>query len=340
MIDKYRCLLEEGEQAGLTENDLCSAPGSGGTKTYFAYPTNIDFSDIEFELNQAKKKSALKLKAQAQNASGKKKPPPANNDEFTTPARKGAAMLTQAGSFGRGVTSESGASAAFAPRRSPEERSFEQRVCEIAANPGKYALEYEEMQKKLAASQKAYEEMKEGRERDKEAYEEQIKKVKEEFELQMRSTGMTRKSLLNNEWHKKYHWMSNFLFGFEKWEYFKAFVEHAFVDCDIDVSVTGDGRHISKFEKVCMVAMVARRAFRRPYFSGIYGRTPKAITRYLKEWVSISAKIGHCLSELPLEKTHNFFVEEMAKEYKTPYILSDGTVKDYEEDNDHEDSDA
>jgi len=71
-----------------------------------------------------------------------------------------------------------------------------------------------------------------------------------------------------------------------------------------------------------MVAIVARRAFWRPYFSGIFGRSPKAITGYLKEWVPISAKIG-----LPLEKTHNFFVEEMAKEYKTPYILLDGTVK-------------
>jgi len=155
--------------------------------------------------------------------------------------------------------------------------------------------------------------------------------MEKEFEAQIKSTGMNRKLLLNDEWHNKYYWMSNFLFGFEKFAYFKSFVEHVFVDCDIDVNVNGDGR-ISKFEKVCIVAMQARRAFWRPYFSGMYGRTPKAITGYLQEWVSICAKIGHCISELPLEKTHNFFVEEMAKEYKTQYIRSDGTVNEYEKD--------
>jgi len=85
------------------------------------------------------------------------------------------------------------------PQRSPDERSFEQRVRQIAANPAKFALEFEEMEKKLVASQKAYVEMKEGREQDKEAYEKQIKKMQEEFELQMKSTGMNRKSLLNDE---------------------------------------------------------------------------------------------------------------------------------------------
>ena len=47
--------------------------------------------------------------------------------------------------------------------------------------------------------------------------------------------------------------MCNYLFGFEKWDHFKAFVKAAFVQYDdVDVNVQGGGLIIS-FENIASV---------------------------------------------------------------------------------------
>ena len=308
-IDKYRCSKELGKEAKLSPNDKCVAAGSYEGEIYYVVPTIVDYSDkngIEFELNQARIMHQLKL--DALNNANKK----ASSAVSDTPVAKG--------SFGMAVKP---------PRRSPEQREFEQSSRKVAANPESSVLEIEELRKKLAASEKALDDMTKGREQDKVLYEKQIKEMTGQFEQLVSTTGMTRMSLLSDKWHEKNHWMTNHLFGFEQWKHFKAFVKRAFFQYKVDVNVKGNERLVSDFEQICMVAMLARRAFRRPTFSGIYGKSPTNITRYLKKWVPICGMIGHCISELPLEKTHNFYDEDMAKEFKVPYVYPDGTVKDY-----------
>ena len=70
-------------------------------------------------------------------------------------------------------------------------------------NPEKYARQIEELKKQLASSQKAYETMLEAREKDKLAFEQKKKEMIEEFEKQVKATGLTRKTLLNDQWHEK-----------------------------------------------------------------------------------------------------------------------------------------
>eukprot|EP00956_Cyclotella_meneghiniana_P029761 scaffold73115_cov37-Cyclotella_meneghiniana.AAC.2 len=112
------------------------------------------------------------------------------------------------------------------------------------------------------------------------------------FEREMRITGLTRKTILSPAWHKKHPLMANHLFGFEKWEYFKTIVKYAFVGHDIDTEyVKGEG-DIAPLEKICMCIMLARRAYLRQTFCGIYDRAPGSITNYLKEWVPVLGRIG------------------------------------------------
>ncbi|KAL9189892.1 hypothetical protein ACHAXT_009567 [Thalassiosira profunda] len=230
VIDKYRTSIDAGKEAGLTPNDLCSIKGNDGAPSYYCFPTVVDFKAIKFELNEAKKQNAIT--ARARSAAGAKKP--ARTTESTTPACGGFAL----GSFGVGL--QTPASASYVPpRRSPVEREHEQRVRDAADNPEKMVVELEEWKKKHEALQKAYEEMKEGRARDKEAFEKKEKEMKEEFERQIQSTGLSRFTLLSAEWHKKYHWMSNFLVGFEKWKYFKAAYSGTDGSC---MSKTADAR--------------------------------------------------------------------------------------------------
>ena len=161
-------------------------------------------------------------------------------------------------------------------------------------------------------------------------YKDKFEKMKLEFEKDVSMSGLTRRSILSSNWHAKYDYMSNHLFGFEKWDHFKCFVQCAF---GVSVDVDGKGP-IKPFEMICMCAMVARRAYRRPSLAGIYCRTPTSITAYLQKWMPVFGRVGQNLSELPMEKTHNFITEATAKEWKTLYIYPDGTVVDFADTND------
>jgi hypothetical protein len=161
-------------------------------------------------------------------------------------------------------------------------------------------------------------------------YEDKFEQMQLEFEREINMSGLTRRSILSTDWHAKNDYMSNHLFGFEKWDHFKCFVKCAFGVC---VDVKGKGP-IKPFEMICMCAMVARRAYRRPSLAGIYGRTPAAITKYLQKWMPEFGRVGRHLSELSMEKTHNFITEEQAKEWKTLFIYPDGTVVDFANTND------
>ena len=156
-------------------------------------------------------------------------------------------------------------------------------------------------------------------------YERKMEEMRLEFQKDICMSGLTRRSILSSDWHAKYDYMSNHLFGFEKWEYFKCFVRCTF---NVDVDVIGTDT-IIPFEMICMCAMVVRRAYRRPSLAGIYNRSPSTITKYLKKWMPVFGLVGHNLSELPMEKTHNFITEATAKEWGTLYIYPDGTVVDF-----------
>jgi hypothetical protein len=64
-LDKFRCSLELGEEAGLTEEDLCGFDDSEGNTTYYAFPTITDYTTIEHELNVAKLKRFYEHKIDA-----------------------------------------------------------------------------------------------------------------------------------------------------------------------------------------------------------------------------------------------------------------------------------
>ena len=61
-IEKYRCTTEEALKSGLTVNDKCKVLCNDSSLTCYAFPTEINYDNIRFELAQAKKKYEMKIR--------------------------------------------------------------------------------------------------------------------------------------------------------------------------------------------------------------------------------------------------------------------------------------
>lgn len=307
-IKKYRCSKQEAKDALLTAADMCKLRAKGDNDhIFYLAPNNINFDDIKHELSEAKVKTRIRI--DALNASSKKKKLSSDTSAAVAPRQV-----------------DSTTSVVRTGKRSPIERDFDNMCNVLKETPAKHVLEMNELKQQLADMEKELNDVKEAKDKEIAELKRQNEEQRIEFEKQISTTGLTRQSLLSPEWHKKYPHMLNYLVGFEKWDHFKSFARAAF---DVDVDITGTKYNIQPFEKVCMCAMMIRRAYRRPTLGGIYGRTPAAITGYLKEWIPIFGQVGWYLSELSMEKTHNFFDEATARQLKTKYIYEDGTVVDF-----------
>ena len=84
---------------------------------------------------------------------------------------------------------------------------------------------------------------------------------------------------------------------------------------------------ITKFEKYCMVCMIARRAYAQDTIAAIYDRDRSSISRYMSVWLSKLGEglsklgeAGHDLSELDMEMNFNHMTIEDAQATGTPYM--------------------
>jgi hypothetical protein len=329
-IKKFRCSKQEAKDALLTAADLCKVRAKGdNVQIYYISPNNINFDDIKHELSEAKAKARIKL--DAANASSKKKKLGSNTSAAVAPRRVDFTSPSATSSVEEKLRTKynqpTSINVSRTGKRSPIERDFDNMCNEFKETPEKYVLEMNELKQQLAKMEKELEDVKVTKNKEVAELQLENEELRKEFEKQIRTTGLTRKSILSPEWHNKNPHMSNYLVGFEKWDHFKSFAKAVFA---VDVDITGESK-IQPFEKVCMCAMMIRRAFRRPSLGGIYDRTPAAITGYLQEWIPIFGLVGWWLSELSFEKTHNFIDEETARELKTKYIYPDGTVVDFSE---------
>ena len=272
-LNKFRCTKDEAQLSGLTSVDLCKVPCKlNQDLIYYLIPNNINFDDIKHELKEAKRRYNMTLSAATMPSSKRKRTSGSFTNDEPTPQTvdepRRAPTALKVNLYEK-----------FYPpppnKRSPEERAFDDTCREIAATPQKYALQLEQMTQQISDMKLTVERLVAEKEEEKAKHKREVEELREEFKRQIRTTGLNRMSIVSTEWHNKYHWMSNYLFGFEKWEYFKHFIHRVF---DVNVEITGDEKHIQPFEKICMCAMFVRRAHRRPTFSGIYGRAPSSIT--------------------------------------------------------------
>ena len=77
---------------------------------------------------------------------------------------------------------------------------------------------------------------------------------------------------------------------------------------------------ITKFEKYCMVCMIARRAYAQDTIAAIYDRDRSSISRYMSVWLSKLGEAGHDLSELDMEMNFNHMTIKDAQATGTPYM--------------------
>jgi hypothetical protein len=281
-------------------------------QVYYLIPNNINFDDIKHEIEEAKVRSRIKLLA------------------TITPSTKKKQKAELPGGFGDKALDAIGIANRSEQRKrtSPTERNFEMLCRDVVKFPQKYVNRLLELEKELEEANELLKKLSLEKEQHISKLEQENEVIRAEFEEKVRMTGLSRLSILNPKWHAKYPHMCNYLFGFEKWDHFKAFVEAAFFECNVDVNVSGKG-FITPSEKICMCCMMGRRDYRRPTVGSIYGQDPSTISSYTNEWVPKLGRIGHFLSELSLEKTHNFFDEDTARRLKSKYIYPDGTIVDF-----------
>ena len=346
-LGKWHIPLDLG--ASLDPSDLCA-----DRKNYFACPMLSD-AEMTADLESAKRDHALKQSSPVGAAKvasfisegsvrevGSKmvsfaiSKAPSLKVPATVAAEKNTSASTLAMS---GISSEpvsassslhSGGSFASAPasRKDPADRRREQLLAMMMEDPMKAvqmmeALEQENLQLRVENKKKDKK-----IDTQKAEFEQRITQMKDDFNLRIRTTGLTRYSVVSDEFYAKYSDMSKFLFG-RPWGEHKAFVEAAFFDVKgLDVNVTGEG-DITPFEKICICMMISTRAYCHQTVARIYSRSLPSITNYTNEMMNKLGDEGADLSHLSLELNHSFLPEETCKKEKLLFMDSEGNTKDY-----------
>lgn len=293
-FQKWRITPQLGREVGLSEADKCPLEVSDGVRTWFAFPS-YSFESAMHEYNN---KKALHEVRNSQNIGI---PLSSNDIPSINPTT---------------------------PRKTPEVRSHERISREMQCDPNQYATMIAQLSEQLVAAKLDAKNAKAEVEKVKGEHEKEVEHLRMEFSHVMTTTGLTRRSILSAKWHEKWPNMARYLFGFATWESFKVFAKHGFINDNIDTNVTGEGR-MTDFEKVCIVAMVVRRRYSRPTIAGIYDRSLASISSYMKDWFPKFRVLGSCLTDLSLEKNHNYVSEAFCKQHGLLFIKEDGETVDY-----------
>jgi hypothetical protein len=326
-VEKWIISLDVGKAAGLTEVDFCE-----GETHYFVAPS-LRTKAIEDELKEAQRVYAI------------------NKGDGIT-----AAAAIQTGSFGTVATSMLKTPKAAAasttqsstervqqptatvsvtpvsiprPRMSVEAKEHAKLMKEMQNDPHKFVQQFIDMQIENKKLKSRADNLMQQQKKDKEEYDKKVEQLRQDFECMVKSNGLSRQSLLSDEYHKKYYWMSAFLFGLD-WQQHKNFVKAAFHQHDVNVNVTGNDKYITNFEAINICTMLTRRGYCRGTLAGMYERTSlSTISNVTKKWMPILGKVGTSMSHLSLELNHSFFTEEECKEHGMLWMGPDGNVIDY-----------
>lgn len=308
-----------------TNVDLCE-----DERHYFAAPTLRDTA-IENELKEAQRVHAIEVGKGAIAAATIQAGSFGNiTSMLKTPKPKSASTTQSSADGDRPIAAVSATPVnRTRPRMSPTAKEHADLVKELQNDPHKFAQKFIEMQRENAKLKDLTNNLEKQKEKDKAEYDKKVQQLCEDFECMAKTNGLNRKSLLSNEYHKKYYWMSSFLFGMD-WDEHKSFVEAAFHQHDVDINVTGEERRITNFEAINICTMLTRRGYCRGTLAGMYERTSLSSISYVtSKWMPILGKVGASMSHLSLELNHSFYSEEECKKYGLPYMGKDGNVIDY-----------
>jgi hypothetical protein len=162
-----------------------------------------------------------------------------------------------------------------------------------------------------------------------EAREKELEKELASQRDKITESGLNRRQLLSNEYHKKKPWVSRHFFGLP-WEEHKErgmAMFYGFVD-NFNCNVTGEDDHIQPFEKYCICCMVAWRGFNQETIGYLYGRDQASISRYETDCMPLLGAAGADMSELDLVMNHNYFDMDYCKANGLVYMENGVAYKD------------
>jgi hypothetical protein len=325
-VDKWRISLDVGKAAGLTDVDFCEG------KTHYLAAPSLREEHMKAELEEAERVYAVKsgdgMTAAAAIATGSFGNVTASMLKTPKPKK---ATTTQSVTEGAQPTAAVSATPVtrHRPRMSVEAKEHADLMKEVEKDPHKFVQQFIDMQLQVKKLKSLADNLMQEKKKDKEEYDKKVEQLRQDFESMVKTNGLNRKSILNNEYHKTYYWMSHFLFG-RDWEEHKNFIEAAFHQHDVDVNVTGAEKYITNFEAINICCMLVRRGYCRGTIAGMYERTSlSTISNITTKWMPILGQVGASMSHLSLELNHSFYTEEQCKEYGLLYMKPDGNVIDY-----------
>ncbi len=324
-VNMWRISLDVGKAGNLTEIDLCE-----DRRHYFAAPT-LRENDIIEELKEAQRVHAIN-KGDGVIAAATVQTGSFGNfaSMLKTPKAK-TASTTQSSTEGDPPIAAVSATpvSRTRSRMSTQAKEHADLMREMKNDPHKFVQRFIDMQNENVKLKNLADNLVKKTQNDKDEYDKKVKQLREDFECMVKTNGLNRKSLLSNEYHKKYYWMSTFLFGMD-WEQHKNFVKAAFHQHDVDINANGDEKYITNFEAINICTMLTRRGYCRGTLAGMYERTSlSTISNVTTKWMPILGQVGASLSHLSLELNHSFYTEEECKDHGLLYMGTDGNVIDY-----------
>lgn len=211
-------------------------------------------------------------------------------------------------------------------RLDPEERRMIQAIRRAEANPVGMAAEVMFLRSQLDTLKAELTKTRERETVDQANLKRLQKKLEEALVYQKLlvpdNSGMTRRTLLCDDWHEAHPYASPFLTG-HNWKSYKVLIDACF-----QVSIlTPIPEHISAFEKITMCIMWIRCGYEVIPIALIYGRSDSSVSNYLQEWMPQVGFIGQCLSELYLDLTHNYLSREDCEQFGIKYSTDEGLSK-------------
>jgi len=293
---KFRVSLAVAQQCGLCKRvDKCPTLGENGETTYFTAPLRRDISKGSEVWNEI----AVLVREH-------------NNKCNTTTTTTAAAILPGE------------------PRATPDERKMEQLTRLVnTMSPEEIAKLLFDKDKKIGALEQQVSEEKRDSEKKINAKIKQLENANDLLLKELATSGMSRKSLCNDDFYKSRPDLALHLYGARSWEQHKQIADALFgTDDDVitdlkekgwDVNVTGEG-NITPFEKFNICVMIAKQGFKEETVAAYYGKDRSAINRYKDEWMDKLEKTGANFSELDLGMDQNIFGIEECKRLGVPYM--------------------
>lgn len=201
-------------------------------------------------------------------------------------------------------------------RKSPKERRIDIKEKDAKLNPRAAALRMQDLEDEIDMLRAEVKKLKEAAVESDKYHKADLEMQNEIITTQLMSTGLTRLSILSNNYHEDKPWLSKYLFG-KTWKQHLGIAEVVF---EVKPTAVTLGSPITEFEKYCICAMIARRGYTQNTAAAIYDVDRSRISRYMKNWMPKLGTAGGDCSELDLVMNHNVFSIDYCKENNLPYM--------------------